>query len=125
MNSADANNQSKYIDRHVGRRIMERRRHLRITQLAMGDAIDRTPVQLSKYEKGINRVKIGKLYEIAGVLGVDVAYFYDGLDDAKEGFKPTPLQRQTMELSRDFVAIESRKCQEALCNLARALNPNA
>ncbi len=108
------------IDRHVGARMRERRIMLGLTQQQMADLIGVTYQQAHKYEKGINRIAAGRLYTVAQALGVDVGYFFDGMEgDAR--FKPTPQQRMLLELARNFIGLPSRKHQEALCNLARAL----
>jgi hypothetical protein len=59
---------------------------------------------------------------MAQALGVDIGYFFDDMD-RERSFKPTPQQRLLLELSRSFLAISSRQHQEAICHLARALNP--
>ena len=65
----------------------------------------------------------GRLFTIAQALGVEVSYFFDGMDNER-AFKPTPQQRMLLELARNFISMPSRKHQEAICNLARALaNP--
>src|SRR5215217_9441429 len=108
------------IDRHVGTRMRERRTMLGLTQQQMADVIGVTYQQAHKYEKGINRIAGGRLYQIAQALGVDVGYFYDGLGDGSGGFKPSQQQRLLLELARGFSALPSRKHQEAVCNLVRA-----
>ena len=70
------------IDRHVGARIRERRIMLGLTQQQLADLIGVTYQQAHKYERGINRVSAGRLFEIARVLSVPVSYFFEGLDDA-------------------------------------------
>src|SRR5205085_8748185 len=71
------------IDRHVGARVRERRIMLGLTQQQLADLIGVTYQQAHKYERGINRVSAGRLYEIAQVLSVPVGYFFDGLQDRK------------------------------------------
>jgi DNA-binding XRE family transcriptional regulator len=66
------------IDRHVGARIRERRIMLGLTQQQLADLIGVTYQQAHKYERGINRVSAGRLFEVAQVLGVPVSYFFDG-----------------------------------------------
>lgn len=111
------------IDRHVGARMRERRIMLGLTQQQMAELIGVTYQQAHKYEKGINRIAAGRLYTIAQALGVDVSYFFQGMDN-EHSFKPTPQQRMLLELARNFIGMPSRKHQEALCSLARALaNP--
>ena len=108
------------IDRHVGARMRDRRVMLGLTQQQLAELIGVTYQQAHKYEKGINRVAAGRLYTIAGALGVDVGYFFEGLGESG-GFKPNAQQRMLLELARNFIAVQSRKQQEALCGLARAL----
>jgi transcriptional regulator with XRE-family HTH domain len=109
------------IDRHVGARMRERRVMLGLTQQQMAELIGVTYQQAHKYEKGINRVAGGRLYQIAQALGVEVSYFYDGIDGRTEGFKPTPQQRLLLELARNFSLLPSRRHQEAVVGLVRAL----
>ena len=110
------------IDRHVGTRMRERRIMLGLTQQQMAELIGVTYQQAHKYEKGINRVAGGRLYTIAQALGVEVGYFYDGIGDEGDTFRPTQQQRLLLELTRNFVGISNRRHQEAICNLARALS---
>ena len=108
------------IDHYVSLRIRQRRITLGLTQQQMAELIGVTYQQAHKYETGINRISAGRLYQIAQALGVDVSYFFEGLDK-EQRFKPTPQQRMLLELARNFVAMPNRKYQDALCNLARAL----
>jgi transcriptional regulator with XRE-family HTH domain len=57
-------------DRHVGARMRERRIMLGLTQQEMAELIGVTYQQAHKYEKGINRVAAGRLYNIAQGLGL-------------------------------------------------------
>jgi transcriptional regulator with XRE-family HTH domain len=109
------------IDRYVGARMRERRIMLGLTQQQMAELIGVTYQQAHKYEKGINRIAAGRLFTIAHALGVDVGYFFDGMDNERS-FKPTPQQRMLLELARNFIGMTNRKHQEALCSLARALS---
>ncbi|MEL7128166.1 MAG: helix-turn-helix transcriptional regulator [Pseudomonadota bacterium] len=66
------------IDRLVGQRVRWRRRELHLTQEKLGELLSLTFQQVQKYEKGVNRISAGRLYEMAAVLGVPIGYFYDG-----------------------------------------------
>jgi transcriptional regulator with XRE-family HTH domain len=94
---------------------------LGLTQQQLADLIGVTYQQAHKYEKGINRIAGGRLYAIARALGVEVGFFYEGMDAQREAAEPTPKQRLLLELARNFVAISDRRQQEALCSLARSL----
>ncbi len=109
------------IDRYVGARMRERRIMLGLTQQQMAELIGVTYQQAHKYEKGVNRIAGGRLYTIAQALGVEVGYFYEGMQAQPDRFEPTAQQRLILELSRNFAAISDRRQQEAICNLARAL----
>ena len=90
------------------------------TQQQLADMIGVTYQQAHKYERGINRVSAGRLYEIAEVLDVPVGYFYDGLGSKAEREAPA-RQRMCLELARNFSMIKNDRHQEALSQLARAL----
>ena len=108
------------IDRHVGARVRERRIMLGLTQQQLADLIGVTYQQAHKYERGINRVSAGRLYEIAQVLSVGVGYFFDGLQ-AQSTRAISPRERMCLELARNFAQIPNERHQEALSQLARAL----
>ncbi len=113
-------NRASSIDRHVGARIRERRIMLGLSQQQMADMIGVTYQQAHKYERGINRISAGRLYEITRVLNVPITYFFEGLDVAEEDAM-NPRQRMCLELARNFASIGNQKHQEALSQLARAL----
>ncbi len=83
------------IDDHVGARIRERRIMLGLTQQQLAEMIGVTYQQAHKYERGINRVSAGRLYEIARVLNAPITYFYEGLGE--EAPRPAaPHQRMLL-----------------------------
>ncbi|MSO96659.1 MAG: XRE family transcriptional regulator [Rhodospirillaceae bacterium] len=113
-------NRANDVDRYVGTRIRERRVMLGLSQQQMADMIGVTYQQAHKYERGINRISAGRLYEISRVLNVPITYFYEGLDGHNDE-AVEPRQRMCLELARNFSAIGNQKHQEALSQLARAL----
>ena len=119
------------IDRVVGQRIRWRRRDLKLTQERLGELLDLTFQQVQKYEKGVNRVSAGRLYEIAGVLGVPVSYFFDGAEEflgaeqadfAEDDSEPhAPVMTPEMlELISAFQKIEDISLRKSLLNTVRA-----
>ena len=108
------------VDRHVGARVRERRIMLGLTQQQLADLIGVTYQQAHKYERAINRVSAGRLFEIAHVLSVPVSYFFDGLK--QDGDRAvSPRERMCLELARNFAQITNERHQEALSQLARVL----
>ena len=108
-------------DHHVGARIRERRIMLGLSQQQLAQMIGVTYQQAHKYERGLNRISAGRLYEIAQVLGVPVSWFFDGLSRVDAPPEMTQRQRMCLELARNFAAIDNEKHQEALSQMARAL----
>ncbi|WP_308719649.1 helix-turn-helix transcriptional regulator [Komagataeibacter xylinus] len=72
---------SNPVDVHVGNRIRLRRTLLGMSQERLGNALGLTFQQVQKYERGRNRVGASRLYDLACVLDVPVAFFFDGLPD--------------------------------------------
>src|SRR5258708_4423712 len=108
------------IDRHVGARVRERRIMMGLTQQQLADLIGVTYKQAHKYERGINRVSAGRLYEIAQVLSVPIGYFFDGLE-GQGSRSVSPRERMCLELARNFAQIPNERHQHALSQLARVL----
>src|ERR671915_151782 len=108
------------VDRYIGARIRARRIMLGLTQQQMAELVGVTSQQAHKYEKGINRVSAGRLYRIAQALGVEVSYFFEGLQTA-DRFVLSLQQQMLLELARNYVNIPVREHREAIVALARAL----
>ena len=67
------------IDRHVASRLLLRRREAGLTQQMVADALSVTFQQFQKYERAINRISAGTLYQLSLTLEVPVQYFFEGL----------------------------------------------
>ena len=113
-------NRAGSVDRFVGQRIRDRRVMLGLSQQQMADMIGVTYQQAHKYERVINRISAGRLYEISRALNVPITFFYDGLDGVEDE-SASQRQRRCLELARNFASISNEKHQEALSQLARAL----
>ena len=108
------------VDGHVGKRIREGRRLRGLSQRELGDVIGIRDGQIHKYEKGLNRVSAGILYEIASALEVRISYFFDGLGEAGAA-RTDPCPLLISETTRHFSAIRNEKHREALNQLVRVL----
>ncbi|MEZ5986776.1 MAG: helix-turn-helix domain-containing protein [Hyphomonas sp.] len=122
------------IDRVVGQRIRWRRRELKLSQEQLAELLSLTFQQVQKYEKGVNRVSAGRLFEIASVMGVPVNYFYDGAEEQleedrnrfmepgglDEGPRAPVLDADTLDLIAAFQKIEDDSLRKSLLNTVRA-----
>jgi transcriptional regulator with XRE-family HTH domain len=129
------------VDVHVGSRIRLRRKMLGLSQTQLGSALGVTFQQLQKYEWGENRVAASRLFELAHVLDVPIAFFFDGQFDtssslAYEDFglpAPPPTEvgealpagaldrRETLELIRAYQGIADPARRKMLLDLIRSL----
>jgi transcriptional regulator with XRE-family HTH domain len=118
------------IDRVVGQRVRWRRRELKLTQERLGELLNLTFQQVQKYEKGVNRVSAGRLFEIASVLGVPITYFYEGAEGfvehenaqaTEDGKAHAPVMNsETLELIAAFQKIEDNALRKSLLATVRA-----
>ncbi len=98
-----------------------------MTQRDLAAAVGVQFQQIQKYEIGANRVSASRLWSIARVQGVEVAYYFEGLDEADlsgQPFGPEVLQEATnrdalglLEISRRLPAEQRTK----LIALAKAM----
>ncbi len=118
------------IDIHVGKRVRGRRVGLGISQTKLGQAIGVTFQQIQKYENGANRVGSSNLYKIAKSLGVEVAYFFEGIEEATRGlsesrqsqFEEDPLRsREAIELMHNYYRIGDQSVRKRLFQFVKAL----
>ena len=76
-----------HMDVHVGKRLKIRRSLLGLSQEKLAEAIGLTFQQVQKYERGVNRISAGRLYQFSKILSVPVTYFYEQIqnDNGKQG----------------------------------------
>jgi transcriptional regulator with XRE-family HTH domain len=70
------------VDQYVGNRIAIRRVTIGMSQETLAGRLGLTLRQVQDFEKGRSRIGMRLLVEIAGILGVDMRYFYAGLSDS-------------------------------------------
>ena len=125
------------IDKYVGARVRGRRVGLRLSQTKLGETVDVTFQQIQKYENGTNRIGASNLYKISKTLGVDVGFFYEGVEDtftdgvdggpglsehAKPSFERDPMSsREAIELMHNYFRIAELTVRKKLFNLVRSL----
>ncbi|GAW41672.1 transcriptional repressor DicA [Brevundimonas sp. SH203] len=117
------------VDRHVGRRVQEKRLNLGLTQTALANAVGVSFQQVQKYEKGTNRVSASKLFEIARFMKEEIAFFFDGVplqqpgmaEPAAPGFDHDfPMTRHSVEISKLAARLPVRK-QKAVVQIMREM----
>jgi len=126
------------IDVHVGGRVRLRRTLLGMSQEKLAEAIGLTFQQVQKYERGTNRIGSSRLFDLARVLEVPVAYFFEdmssnvaarspsrirGFADSKpEPYESDPMaRRETLELVRAYYRITDPQIRKRVFELAKTL----
>lgn len=129
------------IDIHVGSRVRLRRMVLGMSQEKLGEQLGLTFQQVQKYEKGVNRIGAGRLFDLSHVLGVPIQFFFEeapayqiegsshgGFAEKSPGendlvdFMAT---REGLELNKAFVRVSDARVRRSLIELIRSLADEA
>jgi len=113
------------IDKTVGEKVYSLRLAKGLARQQLSEAIGVTHQQLQKYEKGTNRISIGRLVLIAKALSEDISYFYKDINSTKAEQAVTQHQRMCIEVSRNFMKIKSPEHQNAVNTLVKSLSKAA
>ena len=104
-----------------------------MSQERLGDLLGLTFQQVQKYEKGVNRIGAGRLFEVSRILGVPIDFFYEGVSGPgtdKPGFAESEGAPPVMEfvssgeglqLSLAFMKIKDPKVRKRVLDLVKSL----
>lgn len=109
------------IDIQVGQRIRLHRNLQRMSQTDLGSQLGVSFQQIQKYEKGRSRIGAGRLNQIADVLGVPVAQFFESnersccISNADDSDPISLLEKQQMvRLVQSFAKIKDTAVRRSL-----------
>lgn len=109
------------VDKFIGSKIYDLRLATGLSRSQLAILIGVSHQQLEKYEKGTNRMSVGRLILIGKALGENLSYFYRGIGLDSESSVSTQHQRMCIELSRNFMRIEDSKQRAAINTLVKSL----
>lgn len=121
------------IDRHVGSRVRMRRMMVSMSQEKLGERLGITFQQVQKYEKGTNRIGASRMHQIATILGVPVAFFYEGApggDASAAGFADSGnpayvsdfmATSEGLSLAKAFMKVSDPKLRRRIVDLVEAM----
>ena len=99
-----------------------------MSQEKLGDFLGLTFQQVQKYEKGVNRIGAGRLFEIARILGVPIDFFYDGVASSADTLAAAapPVMEfvssgEGLQLSLAFMKIRDPKVRKRVLDLVKSL----
>jgi transcriptional regulator with XRE-family HTH domain len=123
--------QANPIDIQVGNRVRIRRMLIGMSQERLGDLLGLTFQQVQKYEKGVNRIGAGRLFEVSRILNVPVDFFYEGVSAASEPGMADPetappvmefvSSGEGLQLSLAFMKIKDTKVRKRVLDLVKSL----
>ncbi len=126
------------VDVHVGQRLRVRRSLLGLSQEKLAESIGLTFQQIQKYERGMNRISAGRLYQFSKILDVPVTYFYDQLggaakayssatyglaDNEQEKFTAGDLMqnKETLDLIRAYYSIDNTDIRKDIFKFVKSM----
>lgn len=99
-NPTERRKRSRTLDAEVGQSIRFHRKNAKMTLQGLADRLGIAYQQVQKYETGVNRVGAGRLMEIAEILDVPVARFFEpGAAPVVSGETESALQGRQLLLS--------------------------
>src|SRR6201995_3887173 len=128
--------QASPIDVQVGNRVRLRRMLIGMSQEKLGEMLGLTFQQVQKYEKGVNRIGAGRLFQVAHILNVPIDYFYEGVvngsSEAAPGFSEPgggspPVMEflssgEGLQLTLAFMKIKDPKVRKRVLDLVKSLS---
>ena len=108
-----------------------------MSQTRLGESLGLSFQQVQKYERGIDRISVGRLVHMAHVLDVPITYFFEELAEPGEGAgskaralaavngtlgSEDPMsKRETLELVRAYYQIDQPELRKHIFSLIRSI----
>ncbi len=106
-----------------------------MSQERLGELLGLTFQQVQKYEKGVNRIGAGRLFEVSRILGVGIDYFYEGVNSQlaggfTDGGSSPPVMEfvssgEGLQLSLAFMKIKDPKLRKRVLDLVKQMSEDS
>jgi len=102
-----------------------------MSQERLGELLGLTFQQVQKYEKGVNRIGAGRLYDVARILGVPIDYFYENVHrQSQRGFSESEMppvmefvsSGEGLQLTLAFMRIKDPRIRKRVVDLVKSLS---
>lgn len=113
------------LERHVAKRIRQRRRQIGLTQMQLAELMGVTYQMVHRYERGICRIFAGHLHALAGALDTDVTYFFEHVKSGPIKTIQQDYHRRLDELLDNVLSIAEPRYQQAVYVVAKAMTAGA
>ena len=94
------------VDVHVGGRVKACRTLIGMSQKEFGKHVGLTAQQISKYEKGMNRIAASRLWQFSLILGRPISWFFEGIGKRKRKGDDILAKRETLQFVRYLSACD-------------------
>jgi transcriptional regulator with XRE-family HTH domain len=115
------------IDRKVGQRVRTRRLEIGMSQERLAELLGVTFQQVQKYEKGVNRIAVSRLWDISIALELPVSRFFEtvsvrGVAEGRQEYVDDALATpEGAQLMAMFASIKSQKLRRKVLELVKTL----
>ncbi len=122
------------VDQHIAKKLKKFRLEQGIGLEQLGELAGLSFQQIQKYEKALNKISAGKLFEIAHALNQPISAFFDGLKISGKYFnikiksektrkkESEELSKDLLPLIRSFNLIENAQLKRQIVNLMREIS---
>ena len=94
------------VDVHVGGRVRARRTLIGMSQEELGNHVGLTQQQIQKYETGMYRIAVSRLWQFSLILGRPISWFFEGIGERKRKVGDLLAKRETLKFVRYFSACD-------------------
>jgi len=116
------------VEKRIGEKIKEIRKKLGISQIELAERVGLSFQQIQKYEKGITKISVSRLYQIAKALNTDIRIFFEEekksyhLMEKEQEYVPSPsLNEEEKDLVNLFRNIDNEKIKQGIMLLLKGI----
>ncbi|MFK0165162.1 helix-turn-helix domain-containing protein [Rhizobium sp. NPDC090279] len=123
-------NKSDAIDVEIGSRIRLRREELSIAQGILAEKLCVSPQQLAKWERGVEKIGVGRLLSISEILDVPVMFFFrstsdDALPSVEDAAKFQLAKNHRAVLQTALLGIEDKRLRARILAFVHSSEPDS
>lgn len=113
------------LDKQLGEKIRARRVEVGMSQATLGEKLGVSFQQVQKYEKGVNRVGVTRLGEIARALEIGTDYFLSVSSKEETAFIHMITDRASQRLLTAFHKIDDQATRYKVVGLLESITQHA
>ena len=103
------NNSDLDLYKHIGLKIKQKRKELKLSQSKVAEALDVEYIQIQRYEKGVTRIPLENLLKLSKCFDIPPEYFYSDFTEKNRSINKSSVVVNypvSPELEKRIVAIK-------------------